>query len=156
MNNLNQMIGGTPFSQRNSLSPYFNSTQGASASINNIVWVQGIEGARSWQLTPNSTIILLDNEVEGRMYIKVSDNIGMSSLRIFNFVEEDPSSATNATIDPDLDLSHFVTKEELSTLVKEILDNDKPIQTVAATTPSTASGSSPATKPKVIYTQVKK
>jgi hypothetical protein len=145
MNNLNQM-GGTPFTQRNSLSPYFNPTQGASASINNIVWVQGIEGARSWQLTPNSTIILLDNEVEGRMYIKVSDNIGMSSLRVFNFVEEQPSSADNVTNNKDLDLSNLVRKDELNTLIKEYLEkNERPVSTVATNTV--------ATKPNVVVTK---
>ena len=77
------------FPQRNQFSsPYFNPTPGASATTNNIVWVQGIEGAKAWQLTPNSMVILLDSEVEGKMYIKVSDNIGMSSLRVFNYVEE--------------------------------------------------------------------
>lgn len=149
MNNLNQMVGGTPFTQRNSLSPYFNSTQGASASINNIVWVQGIEGARSWQLTPNSTIILLDNEVEGRMYIKVSDNIGMSSLRVFNFVEEQPSSADTVTINKDLDLSNLVRKDELNTLIKEYLEkNEQSIPTVATHTTNTV-----ATKPNVVVTK---
>ena len=75
---------------RNQFSSYFNnpSSVGVSTQMNNIVWVQGIEGAKAYQLNPNSMMILLDSETEGKMYIKVSDNIGMSNLRTFNYVEE--------------------------------------------------------------------
>lgn len=130
MNNFNQMS----FPQQrnnNQFSSYFNPTSGASASTNNIVWVQGIEGAKAWQLPPNSMIILLDSEVEGKMYIKVSDNIGMSSLRIFNYVEEVSSTSNNVTTN-DLDLSQFVKKDEIKNLIKEVI-NEQPIQTTAAT-----------------------
>ena len=128
MNNFNQMSFPQ---QRNSnqFSSYFNPASGASASTNNIVWVQGIEGAKAWQLPPNSMIILLDSEVEGKMYIKVSDNIGMSSLRIFNYVEEVPSTSNNVTTN-DLDLSQFVKKDEIKNLIKEVI-NEQPIQTTA-------------------------
>lgn len=123
MNNMNMPL------QRNQFSSYFNNPSTvASASTNNIVWVQGIEGAKAWQLNPNSMIILLDSELEGKMYIKVSDNIGMSTLRIFNYVEELPST-NNVTINNDLDLSNFVTKDELKNLVKEMIDNERVVST---------------------------
>ena len=118
----------------------------SNASTNNIIWVQGIEGAKAWQLNPNSMVILLDSEIEGTMYIKVSDNIGMSSLRIFKYVEEVPStSATKVTINNDLDLSEYVRKDELNTLIKEVI-NEQSVSTTA--TKSTVS--STTTKPKVV------
>jgi hypothetical protein len=123
-----------------------NSNPLAGAPTNNIIWVQGIEGAKAWQLNPNSFALLLDSENEGRMYIKVSDNIGMSSLRIFNFVEENAISSStfnnNANVPgaSQMDLSQFVTKEELKKIVKELVDE----QSVSAT--------ATANKPKVIYT----
>lgn len=123
MNNLN-------IPQQRNFAPYFNSLPAQSATTNNIVWVQGIEGAKAWQLAPNSMVILLDSEVEGKMYIKVSDNIGMSSLRIFNYVEETPT-ATGVTNNNDLDLSQFVKKDELGELLKELL-NEQSISTAAA------------------------
>ena len=96
MNNFNSMAGGVNSAYPKTTSPsYFNSTYGAAAPTNNIIWVQGIEGAKAWQLSPNSMAILLDSEMEGKMYIKVSDNIGMSSLRIFNYVEELNIPSTN-------------------------------------------------------------
>jgi len=56
-------------------------------SQNNIIWVKGKENARSMQLQPNSTVILLDSEV-GKFYIKTTDDIGLGRLRVFSYVEE--------------------------------------------------------------------
>ena len=143
MNNFNYIP------QKNQFSSYFNPATGASASTNNIVWVQGIEGAKAWQLTPNSMVILLASEAEGKMYIKVSDNIGMSSLRIFNYTEELPkSNNSDVTINNDLDLSQYVKKDELIDLIKEVL-SEQSVSTAASAVPPTA----PAVKqPKIIYT----
>jgi len=100
-------------------------------STNNIIWVQGIEGAKAWQLAPNSMAIFLDSENEGKMYIKVTDNIGIGSLRVFNYVEELVQPAQgNVTTNSSLDLSQYVKKDELSTLIKEIMTNEQPISTV--------------------------
>lgn len=134
MNNFNSM-------NRNQFFPYFNNpTAGVSASTNNIVWVQGIEGAKAWQLGPNSMVILLDSEADGKMYIKVSDQIGMSSLRVFNYVEETPS--TNVTNNHDLDLSQYVKKNELDELIKEFITSEQFI--------STTKPSNEESKPRVI------
>ena len=35
-------------------------------ATNNIIWVQGIEGAKAWQLAPNSMAIFLD--LAGSLY----------------------------------------------------------------------------------------
>jgi len=124
MNNFNQIVGNTNMYSKNQSSSYFNPAYGATTPTNNIIWVQGIEGAKAWQLNPNSMAILLDSEVEGKMYIKVSDNIGMSSLRIFNY-EEEIKSSSNVTINQDLDLSEYVKKDELTKIIKEVLGNNE-------------------------------
>lgn len=133
MNNFNSMTMQQP------RQPYFNtSSMGVSTPTNNIIWVQGIEGAKAWQLSPNSMAILLDSETDGKMYIKVSDNIGMCSLRIFNYTEEFPVNSSKATINQDLDLSQYVKKDELASLIKEVLttENEQSISTTnAANTP---------------------
>ena len=131
-NNFNSM------QQRNQFSPsYFtpsNSVMATSTPTNNILWVNGIEGAKAWQLNPNSMVILLDSETEGKMYIKVSDNIGMSTLRIFNYVEEiTPPPVTN---NHDLDLSQYVKKNELGELIKELVTNEYSVSTVESSGPA--------------------
>lgn len=128
MNNFNPNMVNVNRNQFSS--PYFNSV----APTNNIVWVNGIEGAKAWQLGPNSMAILLDSEAEGKMYIKVSDNIGMSTLRVFNYVEE-VSTSTNVTTNQDLDLSQYVKKDELGMLVKELMTNEQSISATESSNP---------------------
>ena len=86
------------------------------------------------------------------MYIKVSDNIGMSTLRIFNYVEELPSAmnTNNVTVN-NVDLSQFVTKDELQSLVKEFIDNEQLIST-ASTIKDDGTAATAVTKsqPKIV------
>ena len=142
----NQGMNNNNIYPKTTASPsYFGSTYGATAPTNNIIWVQGIEGAKAWQLSPNSMAILLDSEVEGKMYIKVSDNIGMSSLRIFNYVEE-INPPTPVTINQDLDLSAYVKKDELANMIKEAIENyDKSISGIAGSGEPSVSDAKPST-----------
>ena len=89
---------------------------------NGIIWVQGYEGAKSYIMQPNSNAILLDSETEGRFYIKVSDNIGMCSLRIFNFTEVESDNQNGEVI--DVKTSQYATKKELNEL-KQLINSLK-------------------------------
>ena len=112
MNNLNQTMYQNPYLvQRN----------------NGILWVQGIEGAKAWQLAPNSNVILLDSEIEGRFYIKTSDNIGMCNLRSFTYTEvtDEPKEA--------IDLSKYVTREEFKETINSLIGEEKYEQPVQPT-----------------------
>ena len=105
--------------------PYMSQTQN-----NGINWVQGIEGAKAYQLTPNSNVILMDSENEGRFYIKVSDNVGMCNLRVFKY--EEISNTPNT--------SEFVTKAELKSeiegIINSMLGGKSNEQSVSATKPN--------------------
>lgn len=90
---------------------------------NNIVWVQGIEGAKAVQLPSNSNIMLLDSENEGIFYIKTTDNIGMYNLRLFKY--EEVTNSPKQVVTPDIDLSNYVTKDELQEILKEVKTNGK-------------------------------
>lgn len=99
-----------------------------SQSTNGINWVQGIEGAKAWQLQPNSNIILLDSENDGKFYIKTSDNVGMCNLRMFKY-EEITSVPKQAS---EIDLSEYVKRSELESLIKSIvggMTNEQAIST---------------------------
>ena len=93
-----------------------------------IQWVQGIEGAKAYQLAPNSNIQLLDSENEGIFYIKTSDNIGMCNLRVFKYEEitSQPSSAPT-------NLSDYVRKDELESLINSILGGSTDEQPLSGT-----------------------
>jgi hypothetical protein len=94
-------------------------TSNFGGNINNgINWVQGIEGAKAYQLNPNSNVILLDSESD-KFYIKTSDNIGMCNLRVFEFTEitNNPQAVQKQ---PEIDMSNYVTKSELEDALKNI------------------------------------
>lgn len=56
-------------------------------SANDIVWVQGEAGAKSYPVAPNTRLLLMDSEAEV-FYIKSVDGSGMPlPLRTFDYVE---------------------------------------------------------------------
>lgn len=92
---------------------------------NGINWVQGIEGAKAFQMMPNSNIVLLDSDNENIFYIKIADNIGMCNLRVFKYEEIEDFSKPVST-----DMSKYITREELNSILDEKLgghNNGKPL-----------------------------
>ena len=51
-----------------------------------LLWVQGEAGAKSYLVTPNTTVLLMDSE-GSRFYLKSTDNAGMPNLRTFEYTE---------------------------------------------------------------------
>ena len=106
-------------------------------TMNGITWVQGIEGAKAYQLSPNSNAILMDSENDGRFYIKVSDNVGMCNLRSFSYQE--------ITSQPkQVDMSDYVTRKELEEAIRSIR-NEQFVPTNAKSNPSKQSNQQFAT-----------
>ena len=58
----------------------------------------------------------MDQDNDGRFYIKVSDNVGMCSLRVFSYTE-----ITNQPSEPAVDMSEYVKKSELQDLLENML-----------------------------------
>ena len=81
-----------------------------------INWVNGEEGARAFQIAPNSNVMLLDAENEGMFYIKSADNIGMCTIRTFRYsevIDATPQPVQQRMNDP---MSQYATKQELQEL----------------------------------------
>ena len=110
--------------------PQYPQTNHYQQNHNGINWVQGIEGAKAFQQAPNSNDILLDSENDGIFYIKVADNVGMCKLRTFKYEEITDAPVSN------VDLTGYVKKDELASLVKNIMKenrNDKSVSTTKST-----------------------
>ena len=75
---------------------------------NNIIFVQGEVGAKSFQLQPNQSVMLLDND-DSKFYIKTTDSTGMSTLKSYRF--EEIKDASGGSIE-----NKYVTKEEFDSL----------------------------------------
>lgn len=112
-------------SQMNPYSNRFNSYYPTQQN-NEIKWVQGIEGAKAYQLPPNSNVQLMDSDTDNRFYIKVSDNVGMCTLRTFEYKEITGQETTS-----NIDLSQYVKKSELEALITQLLGgkNEQPVST---------------------------
>lgn len=79
---------------------------------NAITWVQGRDGAKAYQLPAGASVVLMDSETDDTFYIKTTDNIGMATLRTFQYkeIKEQPKS------------HDYVTKQEVIELLKELKD----------------------------------
>lgn len=90
---------------------------------NGILWVQGEAGAKSWAVAPGKSVMLMDSE-SNTFYIKSSDQSGMPMpLRIFDYTERTATQQMQPQAAPqhtDIDVSKFVTKEELNEKLDEL------------------------------------
>ena len=138
MNNMNQYGNNlnAPYGQVG-YSPFFNGKnynqyqQQNETPTNNLLWVQGIEGAKALMLPPNSKVICLDSEIENRAYIKTSDDLGATKLRKFELTEvNDAETTSNA-------LSDYVRKDELQQLLIDLLPKREEVIVNESTVPTT-------------------
>lgn len=78
-------------------------------------WVQGEAGAKSWYITPGSTVLLMDSENQ-RFYLKSADFNGVPAMRTFQYSEvgaqPTPHPAESQT---------FVTTEAFENFREEVL-----------------------------------
>ena len=77
-----------------------------------LVRVNGIEGARAYQLSANSTVALFDNN-EDVMYIKTTDGAGFPIIRTFVFTEQVGNTVPQS--------NEYVTRKELEDYVKQFI-----------------------------------
>jgi hypothetical protein len=78
--------------------------------VNGLVRVTGMEGARAYQLPPNSSIALFDG-TQDLMYIKTTDAAGYPTIRTFRFEPAEQPQAPQA---------NFVTREDFDALVAKV------------------------------------
>lgn len=116
----------------NYMNPYMNNYMTRMNQNLSIIWVQGIEGAKAYQMPPNSQAVLLDNDNEGVMYIKICDNVGMCTLRIFDYVER----TTKLNNSVEIDTSQFVRRDELKSIIEQMVKGESIDEQSVSTTKS--------------------
>ncbi len=90
-----------------------------------LIWVQGIEAAKSYPVSAGQSILLMDSE-SNCFFIKTADASGMPlPIRIFDYAERTTNNAHKAAqetrTEPQIDLSAYVTRDELESLVSGII-----------------------------------
>ena len=83
---------------------------------NNIIWIQGEAGAKSYLVAPNTTVPLWDSESQ-TIFLKSADASGMPSMKVLDYTIRGgsaPSTAVSATEIP------YATKDSVEALQTEI------------------------------------
>lgn len=83
----------------------------------NLIRVNGIDGAKTYQMPANSTVALFDSN-EDIMYIKTTDGAGFPSIRTFNFVEIKQNEKSSVNQD-------YISRQEFEEFKKELMNNGK-------------------------------
>ena len=83
----------------------------------NLIRVNGIDGAKTYQMPANSTVALFDCN-EDIMYIKTTDGAGFPSIRTFNFVEITQNEKSTGSQD-------YISRQEFEEFKKELMNNGK-------------------------------
>jgi hypothetical protein len=92
---------------------------------NDIIWVQGLEGAKGFLVAPNNTVVLWDTE-NPVIYVKTADGSGIPSMRVLDFKERNGNSQNIGENPPKTHKcacgDKFATKEEINALEAKLSD----------------------------------
>lgn len=97
-----------------------------------LLWVQGVEGAKSYLVAPNTTVLLMDADAQ-RFYLKSTDGTGIPNLRMFEYSEvtqsaPQPVLATNENLD-----DKYVTRNEYNDLKNQYEEIMKKLSSIQNT-----------------------
>lgn len=102
-------------------SPTFNSNLNSSTNQSQLIRVNGIDSAKAYPTSPNSTVALFDAN-EDIMYIKSTDASNFPTIRRFRFVEEKETQ---------IPTQQYVTMEEFNQFREEILNGKQFISNIS-------------------------
>lgn len=95
---------------------------------NNIIWVSGEAGAKSYLVAPNNTVQLWDSESQ-TIYLKSADASGMPSMKILDYKirsTEQPQVAPQIPVN-----NNYVTLEEFNAVKQELGRIKEELKTLA-------------------------
>ena len=98
-----------------------------------LIWVQGIEAAKSYPVSAGQSVLLMDSE-SNAFFIKSADMSGMPlPLRVFDYSErKQPTRATENASAGVSDDSAYITRAEFETRIAAILadkrNNEKEVK----------------------------
>ena len=83
----------------------------------NLIRVNGMDGAKTYQMPANSTVALFDCN-EDIMYIKITDGAGFPSIRMSKFEEVNEITKSEEKQD-------YISRKEFEEFKKELMNNGK-------------------------------
>jgi len=98
--------------QNNTVQPAFNT------QTNGLIRVTGMEGAKAYQMAPNSITALFDSN-EDIFYVKSTDGAGFPTIKSYQFTEITKQSNTEQAS------GDFVSRQEFEQFKTEVMNNGK-------------------------------
>lgn len=88
--------------------------------VGGLTWVQGMAGAKSYLVAPNSTATLWDSEAQ-TIYLKSADASGMPSMKIIDYtIRGAETPKTPLEINEPNNSTEYVLKSDFEALKKEL------------------------------------
>jgi hypothetical protein len=109
--------------------------------VHGFIYVNGIEGARAFQMPPNSEMPLFDSNGTDRVFIKTTDGAGYPTITVAKCIKEDDNADPKA----------YVTRDELERVYKDFASQVEALKgAMNGTVPATADATQPdAGQPQV-------
>lgn len=60
----------------------------------NLIFVNGLEGARGYRIRPQQTVLLVDS-TQSRIYLKSTDNLGIETMKTYSIAEVENKEETD-------------------------------------------------------------
>lgn len=88
-----------------------------------LLWVQGEAAAKSYLVTPNTTVLLMDSEAP-RFYLKSVDMAGMPTMKTFEYKEITATqTASQPYTEPPVSRSEFQELQSIVARLQASLEN---------------------------------
>lgn len=128
--NIYQPYGVNPNYQNNygnqMQQPQMFQQQNQQTQMNQYAFVNGLEGAKSFQVPPNQTILLMDSD-SPLCYMKSSNSVGQSTLRYFKLTEVSESELKGNNSQPQQS-QDYALKTDFDILSKRLDELSKKIE----------------------------
>lgn len=99
----------------NFIPPYNNFNQPRQQPQNTYAFVNGLDGAKQYNIPANQSILLMDN-AQPVCYLKQANALGQTSLKCFKLVEVNE----NDLVTPTQPKTEYATKEDIKALNERI------------------------------------
>ena len=88
---------------------------------NTYAFVNGVEGAKSYAIMPNQTVMLMDSE-NPIAYMKTANQIGQATIKYYKLIEIDENEARGKNTQPT---AQFALKSDLEALASKVAELTK-------------------------------
>ena len=102
---------------------YYQNFQPQTSNFNqqtNITFVNGIEGAKAFQMSPNSSALLMDSD-NSKFYVKSTDSLGVAKISSYSFTEDENLYGSNQTSQDTANIVQL-SKDEYDSLMSRVAE----------------------------------